>query len=628
MARVGVIMLDGAVVGDITLDETTPDDLGGGGAMYSGPMSDLPGWLGGGGRGGSGLGGRGGRPGGRGTGRGGGAGHSDPDKPSRTTRPGGAKHVADPKRHAATDDPTKRRGGVADPDKPSGRTRWHRRPAESKPGAVDDPDKPNIVNLEREDPDKPAEQDESLKTPDVEDVNKQQVDALEPTKPAGYGDEARGGGGPSPYAGLKGSQYLATERAKFKPELKDDNFRLELAAIASLEHESDPIGPLESLMNRANAFPVGRGTLRERMFWANQQGNTFYSPINHGLLGPRMQQLRSDPARFARMNAAIEAALGGSNVLEGATDQGGPNDPNANWPGGLKIRQGEHYNDWGSGGEGGHARARSYRENQQRQVRAGGDVTLPSVVGQPYDQGGVAPSGGGGSGGAYQPGIEPRYSGGMRGGLTPEQVYGGLKPEMRARVQAMYRDMPPHLREEFEINEAFRTYEYQQELYDRLHGRAAVAHPGHSRHEIGEAVDVSDRDRLGSERLDWIHANAGRYGLEGILPDRSGSTRHGSDTGHIQLNRGDTRTFGPPRQGSAPNPSSRIAEDLHSIAGIHERVYGGAAQPATPATPSTPSTPAANTAASTSVDDKERVRKAIEDYHKKNPAGTKESGEK
>jgi hypothetical protein len=35
----------------------------------------------------------------------------------------------------------------------------------------------------------------------------------------------------------------------------------------------------------------------------------------------------------------------------------------------------------------------------------------------------------------------------------------------------------------------------------------------------------------------------------------------------------------------------------------------------------------ANTA-STSQEDKELVRKAIEDYHRKNPAGTREPGEK
>src|ERR1700730_6346969 len=98
MAKAGIIMMDGIIVGDITIDETTPDDLGGGGAGYSGPMSDLPGWLGGGGRGGSGLGGRGGRGGGRGSGRGGGAGHTDPDKPGRGTGPFHARHrdVADP----------------------------------------------------------------------------------------------------------------------------------------------------------------------------------------------------------------------------------------------------------------------------------------------------------------------------------------------------------------------------------------------------------------------------------------------------------------------------------------------------------------------------------------------------
>jgi hypothetical protein len=190
---------------------------------------------------------------------------------------------------------------------------------------------------------------------------------------------------------------------------------------------------------------------------------------------------------------------------------------------------------------------------------------------------------------------------------------------MRARLQAMYRDMPADLREGFEINEAFRTREYQQELWDRLHGHAAVAPPGHSRHEVGEAVDISGRDAKAEQRYDWIYRNVDKYGLEGIL-----GGRHGSDVGHIQFNRQDERTRGPPTQGAGASsqPAHRIAEDLHSIAGIRERVYGGSSAPAAQQQAAAPSTP------STSADDKELVRKAIEEYHRKNPAGTREPGEK
>ena len=152
-----------------------------------------------------------------------------------------------------------------------------------------------------------------------------------------------------------------------------------------------------------------------------------------------------------------------------------------------------------------------------------------------------------------------------------------MTPEFRARLQAMYRDMPPDLREGFEINEAFRTREYQQELWNRLHGRGAVARPGHSRHEVGEAVDISENGPLAQQRYDWIYQNVGRYGLEGIL-----GGRYGSDVGHIQLNREDERTRGVPAQGASQPAAKRIADDLLSLSGIRERVYGGATPPAAP----------------------------------------------
>jgi hypothetical protein len=106
----------------------------------------------------------------------------------------------------------------------------------------------------------------------------------------------------------------------------------------------------------------------------------------------------------------------------------------------------------------------------------------------------------------------------------------GIHPELQARLQAAYNDMPEDVRKSFVLNEGARTKEYQQYLYDTRSGRGMVARPGHSRHEQGEAVDV---DR--GPALDWLQKNGSQYGLGGIKGDYP----------HIQMARGGRQFFDP-----------------------------------------------------------------------------------
>jgi hypothetical protein len=85
-----------------------------------------------------------------------------------------------------------------------------------------------------------------------------------------------------------------------------------------------------------------------------------------------MASLERNPKQRAAMQAAIDQVLGGSNITEGATDQGMTTDPNGRWLGGRKIIGGEVFNDWG-GGPGGHAGAARFREAQQARVQ--GSIT-------------------------------------------------------------------------------------------------------------------------------------------------------------------------------------------------------------------------------------------------------------
>jgi hypothetical protein len=179
---------------------------------------------------------------------------------------------------------------------------------------------------------------------------------------------------------VTGSEYLRAQRASFTEELeRDPGARKELAALTTLEHESDPVAVVESLANRhayVNEARAKQGlpplSVKDMIHGAG--GKSFYGPVRRGSLGSRVAELERNPQRLAKMNAAIAEVSSGSNILKGATDQGSPGDPNAQHPGGRIVRQGEVYNDWG-GGPGSHEGARRFREEQQRRVRGEGGGT-------------------------------------------------------------------------------------------------------------------------------------------------------------------------------------------------------------------------------------------------------------
>jgi uncharacterized membrane protein YgcG len=189
-----------------------------------------------------------------------------------------------------------------------------------------------------------------------------------------------------------GSAYLQEQRKGFAEELKNNpEMRDRVAAIASLEHESDPTAVVESLMNRQS---YAGGTIAKGI---GGGARSFYGPVRKGLVDRRMAELRADPKRMARMQAGIDAALGGSNLTKGNTDQGSAGDPNYATGGVGVNRDGERYNDWG-GGPGGVAGARKWREEQQRRVSA-----APSTgPGKPphFTTGDIARLGGTGADGA------------------------------------------------------------------------------------------------------------------------------------------------------------------------------------------------------------------------------------
>lgn len=165
------------------------------------------------------------------------------------------------------------------------------------------------------------------------------------------------------------SGYLRNERSPYGEEMaRDPLMRAAVAAMIATEHASDPVGPVESLMNRA---AMSRASLRQRIFGPSFH-RSFYGPVRTGAVMSLMRQYQRNgiPPQF---NRAIDTALSGSNILGGATDQGSGRDPNVGWRGGRVIRNREIYNDWGgySGQRGVDARtfAAQWRRRQQEAVR-------------------------------------------------------------------------------------------------------------------------------------------------------------------------------------------------------------------------------------------------------------------
>lgn len=163
-------------------------------------------------------------------------------------------------------------------------------------------------------------------------------------------------------AGVNGNAYIAARRARFAQELKDPNTRLQFAAMMLSEDAKNPIPVAELAMNRSD---YAHKTLMQMLY------SRFYGPINRGQLPSFIARLQRDPKLMAKMNAAINSVLGGSNVLEGLTDQGLLSDPNGRWGAAHthKWIGGELFTDWG-GGPGGHAGAIRWRQEFMARVMA------------------------------------------------------------------------------------------------------------------------------------------------------------------------------------------------------------------------------------------------------------------
>lgn len=119
--------------------------------------------------------------------------------------------------------------------------------------------------------------------------------------------------------------------------------------------------------------------------------------------------------------------------------------------------------------------------------------------------------GGSAGGGTFAGPAAPRSGDDRR---TPTST-GGLQPEFASRLALMIAASGGRIR----VRSGFRSYTEQAVLYDRwkrrVPGQARAAKPGTSKHERGEAADLT---YIGNGQA-WAHANAARFGLHFPLAD-------------------------------------------------------------------------------------------------------------
>lgn len=101
----------------------------------------------------------------------------------------------------------------------------------------------------------------------------------------------------------------------------------------------------------------------------------------------------------------------------------------------------------------------------------------------------------------------------------------GLDENFAVNLGALIQDAPPEIAKGLGILSGHRTVERQKELWDdalKKYGsaeaaRKRVAPPGRSKHNHGQAVDLAYNGRslkhAPQEVIDWVHQNAGKYGL-------------------------------------------------------------------------------------------------------------------
>jgi D-alanyl-D-alanine carboxypeptidase len=90
-----------------------------------------------------------------------------------------------------------------------------------------------------------------------------------------------------------------------------------------------------------------------------------------------------------------------------------------------------------------------------------------------------------------------------------------MNTEALVMLKTMFASADKHGYNEFRVTEGYRTYDYQQSLYDSAADKSFVALPGHSEHHTGLAADISYNgvNIQTSTQGAWLKDNAYQYGF-------------------------------------------------------------------------------------------------------------------
>lgn len=104
------------------------------------------------------------------------------------------------------------------------------------------------------------------------------------------------------------------------------------------------------------------------------------------------------------------------------------------------------------------------------------------------------------------------------GGATRPDSFSGMSADFNEALGNLFRYAPPEVAAALNVSSGYRSNERQAQLWDAAlakygsadEARKWVAPPGNSQHNHGNAADLKF---MSPEARQWVHANAGKYGL-------------------------------------------------------------------------------------------------------------------
>ena len=135
----------------------------------------------------------------------------------------------------------------------------------------------------------------------------------------------------------------------------------------------------------------------------------------------------------------------------------------------------------------------------------------------------------------------------------------GLAPEFQSALAAMFAGAPEDVRSGLQIRSGFRSPELQAQLFGdavKKYGsedaaRKWVAPPGRSQHNHGNAADLK---YLSPAAQQWVHANAGNFGLALPLANENWHIELAGARGGAPATMAQAGPPGPPQPPAPPGP--------------------------------------------------------------------------